>query len=420
MGGVTTCISELYETKRWSGALNLNSTGLTMLLDWGMTIDGYTIANDVFVLHPGNYLIYEDGCLKEKNFYSIRTDKVVLSSEDDYVEMLDEAYREAIRRQFSKDDEYGYKIIATLSGGMDSRMTVWVSHELGWSKQLNVTFSNSGWYDETTARKVSLDLRHEWLFKRLEDANFLADIDRSIEKNGGNRTYIGEAHSSSLMHLIDFDGAGYGILHTGSQGGQIRGYTTSDGSVNKGGNIYLEYLRSHEILPRMDYSNVEAATIINRDGFIYEVNSMSPLWELDFFEKTLQVPTQIINDGKIYIKWVRTKYPEMNKYVWATTGAPYGSKSFNPFIKPCGCYFRQLPKYIRYKLGKGGFAMNPWRYFVQMNKGLLPLFNTYSEYCDAVTDDTLRKQISSFLVSEDVSKKFKAVSVLSAIKQFFI
>ena len=420
LAGVSTSISELYEEIKKYKSLELCPEGIQMLLDFGITIDGYTIAKGVKMLHPGCYLVCENGVFVEKVFYTFKRDEVKLSSESDYVDMIDDAYREAIKRQFSKDDEYGYKTIACLSGGIDSRMTVWISHELGWKHQLNITFSNSGWYDETTARKISLDLRHEWLFKRLEDANFMTDIDAATLVTGGNRNYIGVAHSRSMTSLIDYDGGGFGMLHTGSQGEVLKGEAVVGGNINKNDNRYWDYLKKHGINSPMDYSDPEIATIINKYLFIAQNDSMSPLLELDFFEQTLKIPASLRKDEYIYRKWVTTKYKEMNKYVWATTGAPYGSKAFNPYIKKCGCYMRQLPKYINYKLGNGGFAMNPWNYFVGMNKELLPLYETYLGYCDLIKDEDLRKRVTDLFQSRDITKKMKAVSLFSAIKLFFI
>ena len=419
LGGMSNSIAELYEEIKKYSSLELCSEGVQMLLDFGITFDGYTIAKGVKMLHPGCYLVYENGEFVEKVFYTFKRDETKLSSEMDYVDMIDDAYREAVKRQFSKDDEYGYKTIACLSGGIDSRMTVWISHELGWKHQLNITFSNSGWYDETTARKISLDLRHEWLFKRLEDANFMTDVDSATRVTGGNRSYIGVVHSRSMTSLIDYDGGGYGILHTGSQGEVLKGEAVAGGVINKNDNRYLNYLKKLGINPMIDYSDPEIATTINKYLFIAQNDSMSPLLELDFFEQTLKIPASLRKDEYIYRKWVTTKYKEMNKYVWATTGAPYGSKSFNPYIKICGCYMRQLPKYINYKLGNGGFAMNPWNYFVEMNKEIIPLYNTYSDYLDAITDVALRGRVADILKSNNLMNKIKAVSLLSAIKIFF-
>lgn len=416
---VSTSINDLYLELKKASPLKLNPEGIKMVLDLGITFDGVTIASGVRMLHPGAYLVYENGYFSEKIFYQFKRAEIELPSESEYVDMIDEAYYEAIRRQFAKDDEYGYKIISCLSGGIDSRMTVWVSHNLGWKRQLNITFSNSGWYDETTARQISFDLRHEWLFKRLEDAQFLNEIDETTKSTGGNRAYMAVAHMASLTSLINYDGAGYGVLHTGSQGEILKGEAVGGGNINKTSNFYLEYLKSIGITSVMDYSDPEITTIINKYLFIEQLDTMSPLLELDFFEKTLQIPSRLRKNEYLYRKWVTTKYPEMNRYTWATTGAPYGSNVFNPYIKACGCYLRQLPKYINYKLGKGGYGMNPWNSFISINTELLPLYKTYDKYCDAIPDEQLRTTVRECLNSSIVSKVLRAVSLLSAVKLYF-
>jgi len=43
---------------------------------------------------------------------------------------------QAVRREWSKDKEYGYKMFSTLSGGLDSRANVMLARELGFVNQV--------------------------------------------------------------------------------------------------------------------------------------------------------------------------------------------------------------------------------------------------------------------------------------------
>ena len=73
--------------------------------------------------------------------------------------------------------EYGYNHICSLSGGLDSRMTAIVAHEMGYDQQLNITFSQSDYLDETIAKQIASDYGHNWMFKSLDNGIFLFDID---------------------------------------------------------------------------------------------------------------------------------------------------------------------------------------------------------------------------------------------------
>ena len=62
----------------------------------------------------------------------------------DAVEQLDVLFRKAVSRCFEKDKAYGYNNhLASLSGGIDSRMVNFVAKELGYKKISNYTFGQS-------------------------------------------------------------------------------------------------------------------------------------------------------------------------------------------------------------------------------------------------------------------------------------
>lgn len=408
-----------YEMKHNNMDLHLDKNGIQTLFDFGITIDGLTICKEVRRVHPGCYLVYENGKLSEKQFYEIRRNEVEYDSEDEYLDLIDEAYKEAVKRQFGKDDENGYKTITCLSGGVDSRMMVWISHQLGWQRQLNITFSNSGWYDETIARQIAKDLHHEWLFKPLDDAQFLYDVDKASCITGGNSSFIGVLHMRSLTGLINFEGAHLGSLHTGSQGEVFKGEAVASGLVNKGGNRYAQYLKDIGIESIIDYSDAEVATIINKYLFIAQGESLSPLLELDFFEKILSIPAKLRKDEYIYKQWIKKRYPDANKYDWATTGLPYGSKRFNPVLPIAHCHLHQLPKYLKYKLGYGGYGMNPWNQFYNSDKGIKVHYDNYEKYLEAIDDNELKMKVKSYFTSSTLSRRFKAITILSAVKLFF-
>ena len=419
---VSTDITWLYDIMKENNVcLHLDPIGVRMVLetDLGMTIDNYTICKEVKKLHPCCYLVYENGELTEKQSYTIKREEVKLSSEDDYLEMIDETYKNAVKRQFGKDDEYGYKHVACLSGGIDSRMTVWIAHYLGWDKQLNITSSSSGWYDETVARQIAKDLNHEWLFKPMDDANFMYQVDESTRVTGGCRAFYGVMHMECLYSLIDYEGANLGILHTGSQGEIFKGEAVVNGSLNKKRNFYLDYLKSLDVTTTLDYSDPEICTIMNKYLQVDQGDSMSPLLDLDFFEMSMRIPAYLRKDEYIYKQWVTKKHPDANKYVWANSGLPYGSNRFNPRLPVIGVPLYLFPKYLKYKMGSGTFGMNPFNRFYDRNKGLKEYYDSYACYINTIEGNDLRSKILEYFNSSNIIKRMKAISILSAIKLHF-
>src|SRR5690606_29863601 len=126
--------------------------------------------NEIKRLMVGYYIKIKNNTLIHEKYYTLRNEPIEIS-EKEAIDEIDKRFRDAVELAFEKDKEYGYKHIATLSGGLDSRMTVWVAHELGYSNQLNLTFSQSNYLDETIAKEIAIELKHEWLFKALDNGN---------------------------------------------------------------------------------------------------------------------------------------------------------------------------------------------------------------------------------------------------------
>ena len=126
--------------------LTINETGAYMSLTFGFCIEDATLVQEITKLCAGHYFKLENGKLEDIQYHRF-TNKPRQMTQQEAVEGIDKYFRQAIRRAFEKDKEYGYRHIACLSGGLDSRMTVWVAHEMGYTDQLNITYSESGYLD---------------------------------------------------------------------------------------------------------------------------------------------------------------------------------------------------------------------------------------------------------------------------------
>ena len=220
---ISSVISEIYaflKDNNLSYSLNIQSA--YNLLSYGYMLGDDTLCDDIHKIMPGDYLCIRDGSIEMINYYKLPKSKLEGNvDEDQIIEMLDIKFREAIRLQFEKDREYSYKHLVTLSGGLDSRMTSWVAHQMGYVDQLNLTFSQNDYLDETIAKKIAAYLRHEWIFKALDNGTFLKDIDEISTISGGNALYYGLAHSNSIFKYLNYDTLG--ISHSGQLGDVIIG-----------------------------------------------------------------------------------------------------------------------------------------------------------------------------------------------------
>ena len=201
-------------------SLTLDKEAAYMVLTLGYVIEDKTLYSEIRKLAAGHYLKYGKGELEEIQYHRF-TNKPVEMSLEEAIEGIDKHFREAVRLDFEKDREYGYKHMATLSGGLDSRMTVWVAHELGYQQQLNLTFSQSNYLDFQIAQEIATDLKHDFVFKALDNGNCIYDIDNVTKLTGGSACFFGVSHTKSLFDVINHDP--YGLVHTGELGDVIVG-----------------------------------------------------------------------------------------------------------------------------------------------------------------------------------------------------
>ncbi len=415
--------------------VSLNQQAAYLLLSYGYVFEDITITNEIKRVLVGNCAVIEQNKITFKQFYELKNDPIKIS-EQDALEQLDFKFREAVSLAFEKDLEYGYKHLAALSGGLDSRMTVWVAHQLGYTNQLNITFSQSDYLDETIAKKIASDLKHEWLFKALDNGNFLTEVDKVTQITGGNVLYYGLAHGLSLTNLLNFDNLG--ILHSGQLGDVTFSSFYSSLDVNKPFNIgdgaYSRVLLSKvgKIELKEGYSNEEIFKMYIR-GF-YGANqgllatmkyteTYSPFYDIDFTDFSLSVPLEYRFNHKLYKKWIIKKYPQAASYIWEKERVPV-NYPYSIKIKGKTVPINQIPIKILHKLGvkQYGFDtpknMNPLEYWYRTNIDLRNFMDGYFkeniEKLNAYSE--LKEDCENLFFSGKGSERVQVLSLLSLLK----
>jgi asparagine synthase (glutamine-hydrolysing) len=327
--------------KKRSSKISLDERSAYLLLTYGYVFDTATIFNEVRRLAIGDYMLTTINQIKFDTYYRIENTPK-LSSETDAIDGIDYYFRKAVQIAFEKDKEYNYEHLVSLSAGLDSRMTSWVAHELGFTSQVNVTFSQSNYYDETIPKKIASDLKHEWIFKSLDNGNFLHDLDTINLLTGGNVLFCGMAHTHSLYKYINFEN--FGLLHTGQLGDVIISsfFSSSDytGKANIGDGAY-----STMLIDRLDnnifnnlnakYYNEELFMLNIRgcyganQGLIVAQNfteTYSPFYDIDLISFALSIPPHLRINYRIYKKWILNKYPGASSYLWEKIGTQISNK----------------------------------------------------------------------------------------------
>jgi asparagine synthase (glutamine-hydrolysing) len=418
----------------------LNVQAAYFILDFGYTLENFTIVNEINRLIPGNYLIKEGNEEEIREFHRV-SKKPIAVSDEEAIEGIDRHFRKAVRAMFDKDKEYGYRHLVALSGGLDSRMTSYVAHDMGYTDQLNITFSQNDYLDEKIAKEIASDLKHEWMFKSLDNGVFLKNIDETTKLTGGNANYFGVAHGSSLLDNLDF--SNYGILHSGQFGNSVVG--TFGNNFKLDDPFVLTDLvsdpnsekRISQYELNNDYQDLELFLIYNRcliggnNGLLptqSKSESISPFYDLEFWEYCLSIPVEQRSSHRLYKMWINKKYPEAAKYIWEQTKAPVNSK-LNVKIKGIPYSSRQLWDFFLrktvFKLSserRQGIAsknhMNPISYWFSTNSNLKTFYQEYVDQylqCLDVAPE-LKKHVESLSKEGNPLDYAKILTLLSAAK----
>lgn len=405
-----------------------------ILLTYGYMLEDRTLCDKIFKIEPGSYLHFEQGRVKNLQYCSLTNDPNRSLSEKDAIEIFDEEFRRAIKLEFDKDKEYGYKHLVALSAGLDSRMVCWVAHEMEYTRQLNATFSQSNYWDEIVPKQIATDLCHDWIFKALDGGWWLKNVDDITKITGGNVTYYTMAHSYSLTSLIDFQQLG--LIHSGQLGDAVFGTHCSYLPYKLGQGAYSdEFIDRIENIKLRNYQNEEIGFFYTRcfnganNGILHNFNKtefISPWHDIDLLRRVLTIPVEMRQNHKLYIKWILEKYPEASNYVWEKIGMRINRKlgviPFSGHQIP----IEQIPRKIIGRLGlikvgtDGKNNMNPYGYYLYTNLELKKWLGKYiKDTIDLVTDKELREDVDSIIQSNNSLQKIQAISLLSAVKLFF-
>lgn len=410
---------------------NLNQKGAYLLLTYGFMLEDVTLIENVKRLMPGKALIFNDSKIKLEEYFHLKNISQTTDDKDSIIEKMDYLFSDAIHLEFEKDREYGYKHIATLSGGLDSRMTVLSAHKLGYTEQLNFTFSQSDYLDEKIAKKIASDYRHEFIFQSLDNGNYLKDIDKVVFYNDGLVYFAGGAHGMKFVENMNF--SKYGLIHSGQIGDAVIGSFLSKPYPVKPTSSAGAY--STKLLDRIspfvdkvlkNYSTEELFKFYSR-GFYGALNgnnyfdifsqTASPFLNLDFLSYCYSIPYELKFKQKIYLKWIERKHIDFSKYPWEKTGiSPLKSINFKRFFIP-DYYLRMGLKVHNMLTGKMKTGMNPFDKWLISNKSLNVTLQTYFDnYIDIIHDSNLKKDCIQLYNEGSSSEKFQVLTLLAAIK----
>jgi asparagine synthase (glutamine-hydrolysing) len=361
----------------------------------------------------------------------LRHEAWVKDSPADSIERTEELFRQAVSAEYDKDRECGYRHLAHLSGGLDSRMNVFVARELGYDGILNMTFSQCDYLDEKVAKRIAADLGNEFLFYALDNGNFLRHtLSDAVMANGGLVLYSGAAHELTMYRSINWEP--FGVVHSGQIGDAVLGSFLRTGgpatlSVDCAIDARLLLDRIAPTIKRIQahYESVEAFKIMSRAlngapngnwmGNQYS-EVLSPFLHLEFLEYCWGLPRDRLVHEKHYLAWIEAKHPRAGRYARTPSGLRPGANRFLLFL----LWFIDGSR-RRLWGAQSKWSMHPFDYWYRTNPALRDYVAGYcgSHLSMLAGHPQLHADCGRLFQEGNLIEKTQVMTLLEAMKLFF-
>lgn len=414
-------------------AYQFDPTAAKYMLSYGYMLDDSTYITQIRRLLPGCFATIQNGKAQITQYYKLTCHEQDMT-EAEAIEKLDQAFRQAIAREYEKDREYGYRHLVDMSAGLDSRMACWVAHEMGYTDQTNISYSKLGYRDDIISGKIAKHLGHEYLFKSLDDIQWMYDVDEMTIKNNGAAICLGMTGGNRMLKALNLEQ--YGIEHTGIIGGPVMASYYKDrrlayGSPRYGLNSYstnLRYTFDDKLLEQ--YETQEAFAVNTRGLLGMQVSYMtrqnyiecaSPFADVDMLETAFSIPFEYRRDDRLYLKWIAEKYPGAAEFGWEKWGGVKPKESHIIFRKAKTTQRLMLGYLCKLFHVANQDSMNPMDYWYDHNEQVrVYLDQMFSQRIDhEVLPKELAKDMRDLYQNGNVIEKSLVLTVLSAAYLYF-
>jgi len=194
-------------------------TGLDQIFTFPGLVSPRTLFKNIHALKPGHFILVEQGDVKVKEYwdltYPLQSELDSQVSEQDCIERLDEALREAVNYRLHADVPVGFY----LSGGLDSSLIAGLIHDLSPEKQrhsFSIGFKDKAiderHYQHLMAKQVN-SIHHETVFdsehiaERLQSMVFHAETPLKESYNSCSLALSALVKKQGLKVVLSGEGA---------------------------------------------------------------------------------------------------------------------------------------------------------------------------------------------------------------------
>ena len=410
--------------------VNLDEISAYCMLTFGYMVEDMTLIKEIRKIEPATVMKYFNSELTKKQYFFIDNENYLKDSEDKIIDNMYELFSNSVDLSFKKDEEFGYKHITYLSGGLDSRMIGIAAKKLGYNDITSITFSENYSRDEKIARKIADDFQYESIFKSLNNGNYLKNIDEAVDGNFGQNIYSGAVHLVSTNDVINFDK--YGFIFNGNIADVMHGDYIEAPQHTKpsiGNWMYSKRLMDKvsflQPIVEKKYSNEEKFAIYNRgingmfNGSVSALGiseTCEPFLNQDAIAYCSRMSPELKYKERAFIKMIQKHYPEATNYKWQKWNlkpTPFNQKFMGTFP---GKVFRVLDGQIQ-RFTSQSNNMNPFDKWYSENESLRKFVYDYIKDNFYVLDkySDLKKDCELLVKEGNLVEKTQVMTLLNFI-----
>lgn len=402
----------------------LNINAVYDMLCFGGMLENKTFVNGIYKLLAGEYICFQNQKFSQEVYYDYNEIPISIFTKQEAINQFDEAFKEAVILEFEKDKSYNFEHIATLSGGLDSRMTVMLAHKLNYLAK-TFCFSQTGYADEFIAQQIANDLHFEHEFIALNGSKYLMDLQKMVSINAGCQNYNGSAHYSYALDRINL--SKFGLIHTGQIGDALLG-----GMVSKDKNYFSKSISTkflNNVKYEKNYRDEEIFKLYNRlfnltnyGSLVVEAQQtylVSPFLDSEVMEIGFAIDPKLKYNQNIYIDWINQKQSEVTKYKWERTGFRPNAAWKTEFSR----YTKKLESiYLKMTKNTKLLSMTPDEYWFEKDKSIQAFYENYfNENIELLSSNVaLYKDLKDFYTTGDLEAKSSVLTILETVRQFGI
>lgn len=411
---------------------SLDEVGAYYLLTFGYMIMDTTLISEIKKVNPGTIISYNFKELIENEYYFIDNEDFLSDSEDVIIKNMYELFTSSVNQAFSKDEEYGYKHLCYLSGGLDSRMIPVVAKSLGYENITTLTFSENYSRDEKIARQIAADFKFDNIFKSLNNGSFLKNVSEVVDANYGQIVYSGAAHLFDATNSLNLEP--YGFVYNGNladvmHGDYVEGKIHTKPSLENWAysKKLLNKVSFVEKTVREKYGNEERFAIYNRGINAIYNGSISMLDKAetcetythnDIIKYCSRMEPKYKYKEAIFLKMIQKYYPEATNYKWQKWNlrpTKFNSKFMGTFA---GKVFRVIDGQIQLHFSQSN-NMNPFNKWYKNNSELRDFINGYlKDNIDILSAyGDLKKDCEEIRINGNITEKTQVMTLIQFLKR---